>query len=175
MSWLHTSRSFIFGIKISISPGGMRDWVLEIWPKMTWRWSSLMRYWSDRSKNDKMRGQLFDTRRVNRFLSFHIIMSCLCGHFRSFSIIFWIILAGWGIPSTTVPQPNMDPKWSKIWSGSWGIAPIVPKMVSCIQLGYTRQWQHFLESHFIMSWLCGHKFVIFGTFLDNPGWMRDLA
>ena len=31
------------------------------------------------------------------------------------------------------------------------------------------------KSHFIMSWLCGHKFVIFGSFLDNPGWMRDLA
>ena len=134
-----------------------------------------MRYWSDRLKNDEMRGQLFDTRQVYRFLSFHIIMSWPCGHF-SFILGDFLDDPGWmRDPSSTVPQPNMDPKWPKIWSASWGIAPIVPKMVSCIELGYTRQWQHFLKSHFIMSWLCGHKFVIFGSFLDNPGWMRDLA
>ena len=36
-----------------------------------------MRYWSDCFKNDKIRGQLFDSRQVFQLLGFHIIMSWL--------------------------------------------------------------------------------------------------
>ena len=69
-----------------------------------------MRYWSDRLKNDKMRGQLFDTRRLYQFLSFHIIMSWPCGHF-SFILGDFLDDPGWmRDPSSTVPQQNMDPK-----------------------------------------------------------------
>ena len=132
-----------------------------------------MRYWSDRLKNDKMRGQLFDTRRLYQFLSFHIIMSWPCGHF-SFILGDFLDDPGWmRDPSSTVPQQNMDPKWPKIRSASWSIAPIVPKMVSCIELGYTRQVYRFLSFHMIMSWPCGHFSFILGGFLDDPGWMRD--
>ena len=53
-----------------------------------------MRYWSDRLKNDKMRGQLFDTRRLYQFLSFHIIMSWPCGHF-SFILGDFLDDPGW--------------------------------------------------------------------------------